>query len=114
MADFHYSQRIVNAVLQMHEEKHGHAHVQYSCASFFAGRHDGYGNHGRSAHRQSTDAMVPTLKKPRFQLPLWAFISVGIIVYIFDTVIAYRLLTLVVDQSDRLIALTAFRNCDAL
>ncbi len=49
----------------------------------------------------------PTLKKPRFQLPLWAFISVGIIVYIFDTVIAYRLLTLVVDQSDRLIALTA-------
>jgi len=48
-----------------------------------------------------------TLKKPRFQLPLWAFISVGIVVYIFETVIAYRLLTAVIDQTDRLIALTA-------
>ena len=35
----------------------------------------------------------PTLHKPRFQLPLWAFVGVGIIVYIFDAVIAYRLVT---------------------
>jgi translocator protein len=49
----------------------------------------------------------PTLNQPRFQLPLWAFMSVGIIVYIFDTVITYRLLTLVADQTDRFIALTA-------
>lgn len=48
-----------------------------------------------------------TLQKPRLQLPLWAFISVGIIVYLFDTVIAYRLLTAVPDQIDRTIALTA-------
>jgi tryptophan-rich sensory protein len=33
----------------------------------------------------------PTLQKPRFQLPLWAFISVGIVVYLLDTIIAYRL-----------------------
>ncbi len=33
----------------------------------------------------------PTLHKPRFQLPLWAFISVGIVVYLLDTIIAYRL-----------------------
>ena len=48
-----------------------------------------------------------TLQKPRLQLPLWAFVSVGIIVYIFDIIIAYRLLTIVPDQTDRIIALTA-------
>lgn len=47
-----------------------------------------------------------TLKKPRLQLPLWAFISVGVVVYIFDTIIAYRLLTEVSDQTARIIALT--------
>ncbi|HYU72151.1 MAG TPA: TspO/MBR family protein [Ktedonobacteraceae bacterium] len=49
----------------------------------------------------------PTLQKPRFQLPLWAFISVGIVVYLLDTIIAYRLLTLVMSQTDRLFSLTA-------
>src|SRR6266571_263651 len=48
-----------------------------------------------------------TLQKPRLQLPLWAFVSVGIIGYIFDTIIAYRLLTGVPDQTDRIIALMA-------
>jgi len=48
-----------------------------------------------------------TLQKPRLQLPLWAFVGVGIIVYIFDIIIAYRLLTAVPDQTDRIIALTA-------
>src|ERR1700724_2710663 len=48
-----------------------------------------------------------TLQKPHLQLPLWAFVSVGVIVYVFDTIIAYRLLTVVPDQTDRVIALTA-------
>lgn len=48
-----------------------------------------------------------TLQKPRLQLPLWAFVGVGIIGYVFDTIIAYRLLTGVPDQTDRVIALTA-------
>lgn len=48
-----------------------------------------------------------TLQKPRLQLPLWGFISVGIIGYIVDSVIAYRLLTVVPEQTDRIIALTA-------
>src|SRR3989442_8919657 len=34
---------------------------------------------------------MPPMFKPRFQLPLWAFISVGIVVYLLDTIIAYRL-----------------------
>src|SRR3989442_4108909 len=34
---------------------------------------------------------IPPMFKPRFQLPLWAFISVGIVVYLLDTIIAYRL-----------------------
>lgn len=33
-----------------------------------------------------------TLQKPRLQLPSWAFVGVGIIGYVFDTLIAYRLL----------------------
>ena len=33
----------------------------------------------------------PALQKPRFQLPLWAFISVGIVVSLLDTIIAYCL-----------------------
>jgi benzodiazapine receptor len=48
-----------------------------------------------------------TLQEPRLQLPLWAFVGVGVIGYVFDTIIAYRLLTEVPDQTDRIIALTA-------
>ncbi|HEX6483752.1 MAG TPA: TspO/MBR family protein [Ktedonobacteraceae bacterium] len=47
-----------------------------------------------------------TLRKPRFQLPLWGFICVGLFSYIVDSIIAYRLLTVVLEQSARIIALT--------
>jgi hypothetical protein len=36
-----------------------------------------------------------TLRKPRFQLPLWGFVCVGLYGYLVDSVIAYRLLTVV-------------------
>jgi tryptophan-rich sensory protein len=48
-----------------------------------------------------------TLRKPRFQLPLWGFICVGLFGYIVDSIIAYRLLTVVPEQTARIIALTA-------
>jgi tryptophan-rich sensory protein len=48
-----------------------------------------------------------TLRKPRFQLPLWGFVCVGLFGYIVDSIIAYRLLTVVPEQSARIIALTA-------
>ena len=48
-----------------------------------------------------------TLRKPRFQLPLWGFICVGLFGYLVDSVIAYRLLITVSRQTDRIIALTA-------
>jgi translocator protein len=48
-----------------------------------------------------------TLRKPRFQLPLWGFVCVGLFGYLVDSVIAYRLLTVVPEQTDRIIALTA-------
>jgi tryptophan-rich sensory protein len=35
------------------------------------------------------------LRKPRMQIPLRMFISVGVVVYVFDVIIAYRLLTVV-------------------
>ncbi|HLG75305.1 MAG TPA: TspO/MBR family protein [Ktedonobacteraceae bacterium] len=48
-----------------------------------------------------------TLHKPRFQLPLWGFLCVGLYGYIVDSIIAYRLLTVVPEQTARIIALTA-------
>ena len=48
-----------------------------------------------------------TLHKPRFQLPLWGFVCVGLFGYLVDVIIAYRLLTVVPGQSARIIALTA-------
>jgi translocator protein len=47
------------------------------------------------------------LRTPRWQLPLWAFIGVGIVVYVLDAVIAYRLLTVLHDTAARVVALTA-------
>lgn len=48
-----------------------------------------------------------TLHKPRFQLPLWGFVCVGLYGYLVDSVIAYRLLTVVPEQTARIIGLTA-------
>ena len=48
-----------------------------------------------------------TLNKPRLQLPLWGFLCVGLFGYIVDVIIAYRLLTVVPEQTARIIALTA-------
>jgi translocator protein len=48
-----------------------------------------------------------TLHKPRLQLPLWGFVCVGLYGYLVDSVIAYRLLTVVPEQTARIIALTA-------
>lgn len=45
------------------------------------------------------------LRKPRFQLPLWGFVCVGLFGYIVDSVITYRLLTVVLEQIARIIAL---------
>jgi tryptophan-rich sensory protein len=48
-----------------------------------------------------------TLRKPRLQLPLWGFVCVGLFGYIVDVIIVYRLLTVVPEQTARIIALTA-------
>ena len=47
------------------------------------------------------------LEGPRWQLPLWAFIGVGALGYVFDAVILYRLMTVVDDLGGRVVALTA-------
>ena len=47
------------------------------------------------------------LRKPRWQIPTWAFVGVAIITYIVDGITLYRLLTVVTDLTARLIALTA-------
>ena len=48
-----------------------------------------------------------TLHRPRFQLPLWGFVCVGLYGYLVDSVIAYRLLTVVPGLTGRIVALTA-------
>jgi translocator protein len=48
-----------------------------------------------------------TLHKPRLQLPLWGFVCVGLYGYLVDIIIAYRLLTVVPEQTARIVALTA-------
>ena len=47
------------------------------------------------------------LRTPRWQLPLWAFIGTGIVVYVLDAIIAYRLLTVLHDTAARVVTLTA-------
>ncbi|QIN84078.1 hypothetical protein GBA63_16575 [Rubrobacter tropicus] len=49
----------------------------------------------------------PRLRKPRWQIPLWASILVGLIVYVIDGFVAYRVLTAVPSAGDRAVALTA-------
>ncbi len=48
-----------------------------------------------------------TLYKPRIQLPLWGFVCIGLYGYLVDSIIAYRLLTVVSGQTARIVALTA-------
>ena len=48
-----------------------------------------------------------TLHKPRLQLPLWGFVCIGLYGYLVDSIIAYRLLTVVPGQTARIVALTA-------
>ena len=40
-------------------------------------------------------AWYPRLVKPWFQIPLWAFVGVGIVGYVMDGIILYRLMTVV-------------------
>ena len=49
----------------------------------------------------------PRLRKPRWQIPLWASVLVGLIVYVIDGFVAYRMLTVVPSAGDRAVALTA-------
>jgi translocator protein len=49
----------------------------------------------------------PRLRKPRWQIPLWASVAVGLTVYVIDGFVAYRLLTAVPSVGDRTVALTA-------
>ncbi|HEV2744907.1 MAG TPA: TspO/MBR family protein, partial [Rubrobacter sp.] len=49
----------------------------------------------------------PRLRKPWWQIPLWASIAVGLIVYVIDGFVAYRVLTAIPSVGDRWVTLTA-------
>lgn len=49
----------------------------------------------------------PTIRHPRFEPPVWGFVLIGLVVYCIDAVVLYRLLTIVDDSSQRVVAATA-------
>jgi tryptophan-rich sensory protein len=49
----------------------------------------------------------PGLRKPWFQIPLWAFIGVGIIGYLMDATILYRLMTKVPSRDGKVVTIAA-------
>ncbi len=49
----------------------------------------------------------PRLRKPWWQIPLWASVAVGLIVYVIDGFVAYRVLTAIPSVGDRWVTLTA-------
>jgi len=49
----------------------------------------------------------PSLLKPWFQIPLWAFIGVGIIGYLMDAIILYRLMTEVPSLDGKVVTIAA-------
>ena len=49
----------------------------------------------------------PTLKKPRFQIPIIWFALVGLVVYILDAAIFYRLIAFLQNPQGKVISITA-------
>ena len=55
----------------------------------------------------SLTTWYPGLRKPDWHIPLWAFVIVGVLVYVINGFVAYRVLTEVPSREDQLVALTA-------
>ena len=55
----------------------------------------------------SLNVWYRSLVKPWWQIPLWTFVSIGVIGYVMDAVILYRLLTAAGDTAGKVVALTA-------
>jgi tryptophan-rich sensory protein len=55
----------------------------------------------------SLKTWYPTIRHPRFEPPLWGFVLVGLIVYVIDAIILYRLFAVVGDSGIRVSAIGA-------
>ena len=51
-------------------------------------------------------AWYPTIRHPRLEPPLWGFVLIGLVVYVIDGVIVYRLLAVVDEPIGQAIGLT--------
>jgi translocator protein len=49
----------------------------------------------------------PRLRKPWRQIPLWASVAVGVLVYVIDGFVAYRVLATIPSREGRVVALSA-------
>jgi tryptophan-rich sensory protein len=55
----------------------------------------------------SLKTWYPTIRHPRFEPPLWGFVLVGLVVYVIDAIVLYRLLVVVDDSGMRVAAIAA-------
>ena len=55
----------------------------------------------------SLKTWYPMIRHPRFEPPLWGFVLVGLIVYVMDAIVLYRLLAVVGDSAIRVAAIAA-------
>lgn len=53
----------------------------------------------------SLKTWYPTIRHPRFEPPLWGFVLVGLVVYVIDAIVLYRLLVVIDDSAIRVVAL---------
>jgi tryptophan-rich sensory protein len=49
----------------------------------------------------------PTIRHPSFEPPLWGFVLIGMLVYLLEGIVLYRLLTNVDDRGGRVVAVAA-------
>ena len=55
----------------------------------------------------SLKTWYPTIRHPRFEPPLWGFVLVGLIVYVIDAIVLYRLLAVVENSGIQTAAIVA-------
>ena len=67
----------------------------------------GFGALGSLPITDSLKVWFPTLKKPRFQIPIGIFALIGVIVYVVDGIVHYRLIELLHVPQGQLVSIVA-------
>jgi benzodiazapine receptor len=49
----------------------------------------------------------PTLRHPSWEPPIWGWVVIGLVAYVLEGIVLYRLLTVVTDDAERAVAILA-------